>query len=211
MRILQNPLLPQRLHHPPEVEVQVLDHPVIPRQLPRRLLPNRLHQRHILPEFDIPRAQPGPVIRRSHRRIVRRLHRTHRKKRLGVPRLLCRSLRRHLLPNILDQQIRQRIRLIPRQPVMKRVLPLATMHPAVVLRIVVLVPHPLIEPAPLLRIGNEVRRPALALMKPAQMPLPEIRRAVPGLFQRLRNRRLTLRQRILMPHHAMVRIPPRQH
>ena len=133
---------------------------------------------------------------------MRRLHGQHREK-----RGLCRGA----LLQVLQQEVRQAIRLVSRQPAAKGRLALPAVDPAVVLAVVVLIPHPLLEvTAPLGRDRVQGRAP-LPLVEAVQVPLAKVRGLVAVFVEHVGDGRHLRRHLVLVAGHALVRVAAGQH
>ncbi len=139
--------------------------------------------------------------------IVRRLHVQGGEEGLRPPV----AARFPAFPDVVDQQVRQFVGFITGEPVVECVFAFAAMDPAIPLAVVVLVPGPDVEAAaPLWRNDVECGA-AVALVPAVDVPLAEVGGVIAGLLEGCGDRRLALRQRILVPRDAVLRPAPRQH
>ncbi len=87
---------------------------------------------------------------------------------------------------------------------------LPTVNPGIPLAIVVIIAHPGIEAAAPVGVSDKHRGPTIALLKAAQMPLAKVSGIKIVVIEDIRHGRHTLRQRVLVAGHALVRIPAGQ-
>jgi len=87
----------------------------------------------------------------------------------------------------------------------------AAVHPTIPLAIVVFITSPRFKAAAPRGIGNKESRAAVSLMPPSEMPFAEVRRVIPVRIEHFGDRFLTLRQRVLVSWHAMMRVAAGEH
>lgn len=194
---LRKTRLPELVPDAAYVPVHVLDHGAGPGVFPPRALLQGGDVRDVLPHAQGLRVKARHVLRRREVGVVRRLHGQHREK-----RGLCRGA----LLQVLQQKVRQAVRLVSRQPAAKGRLALPAVDPAVVLAVVVLIPHPLLEvAAPLGRDRVQGRAP-LPLVEAVQVPLAEVRGVVAVFVEHVGDGRHLRRHLVLVAGHALVRV-----